>query len=79
MISKFGYGLLIVIIFFVLHVSLIDDAANYADHIPEKGSAAKLNDHYDDDFCIILRSDITKSYSNGCCHCPVYGIYVLYH
>lgn len=79
MISKLHYSLLIVIVFFVLHISLVYDAADHTNHVPKKGSAAELDDHYDDDFCIILRSDIAIAYSNGGSQCPIDGVDVFNH
>lgn len=40
MIPQFGYGLLIVIVLFILHVALVYDSTDHADHVPEERSAA---------------------------------------
>lgn len=79
MVPQFGYGLLIIVVLFVLHVPLVDDPANHADHIPEEGSPAQLDDHHYDHFCIILRSDVSEPHGYGCGHRPVYRVDVLDH
>ena len=65
MVSELGDGLLVVVVLFVLHVALVDDPADDADHVPEEGSAAELNDHYDHDFCVILGRDVSEANGDG--------------
>lgn len=78
-VPQLGYGLLVVVVLLVLHVALVDDAADDADHVPEEGSAAELNQHHDDDFRIILGSYVSEADSYGGGHSPVDRVDVLDH
>ena len=70
---------MIIIVLLILHVAFVYDSSDDADHIPEERSAAELDDHNDDDFCIVLRGDVSEANCYGRCHRPVDRVDVLDH
>lgn len=69
---------MIVIVFLIFSIFLINDISDDAHHIPEEGCSADFDEHYDDDFYVVLRGDVSIANCGDGGHRPVDGVDVLH-